>query len=156
MAMLTRGAFPVENSHPRNFLNQASQTVSPRFSFARRIASLYRRYFKPARMPADHRWRDCRSHPLFMRPFADVYPGTNGAGNKARVEPVVENQGPELRGFSWQSGYGIFSIGYSQIEMTRRYISNQEKHHKKVSFQDEFREFLRRYDIDFDERYLWD
>jgi putative transposase len=58
--------------------------------------------------------------------------------------------------FAWQGGYGIFSIGFSQTGSVRRYIAGQEEHHRKVSFQDEFRLFLKRYEIDFDERYVWD
>jgi putative transposase len=61
-----------------------------------------------------------------------------------------------LRGFAWQNGYGIFSIGFSQIESVRAYIHNQEEHHRKVSFQDEFRQLLKRYEIEFDERFVWD
>jgi REP element-mobilizing transposase RayT len=61
-----------------------------------------------------------------------------------------------LNDFAWQNGYGIFSIGFSQIEVVRDYIAGQEQHHRKVSFQDEFRGLLRRYEIEFDERYLWD
>jgi hypothetical protein len=52
--------------------------------------------------------------------------------------------------------YGVFSIGFSQIETVRKYVAGQEEHHRKVSFQDEFRELLRRYEPGFDERYLWD
>ena len=63
---------------------------------------------------------------------------------------------PELATFAWQNGYGIFSIGFSQIESVRDYIAGQEEHHRTVSFQDEFREFLKRYEIEFDERYVWD
>ena len=58
--------------------------------------------------------------------------------------------------FAWQSGYGIFSIGFSQIASARDYIAGQEEHHYKVSFQDEFRQLLQRYEMDFDERYVWD
>jgi REP element-mobilizing transposase RayT len=61
-----------------------------------------------------------------------------------------------LNDFAWQNGYGIFSIGFSQIKTVQNYIAQQEKHHCKVSFQDEFRELLRRYEIIFDEQYLWD
>jgi REP element-mobilizing transposase RayT len=68
----------------------------------------------------------------------------------------LKTKGPELSDFAWQSGYGIFSIGYSQIEAVRGYIAGQEEHHRKVSFQDEFRELLRRYEIEFDEQYVWD
>jgi REP element-mobilizing transposase RayT len=68
----------------------------------------------------------------------------------------LKDRSPELRDFAWQSGYGIFSIGVSQIESVRAYIARQEDHHKKVSFQDEFRLFLRKYEIAFDERHVWD
>ena len=61
-----------------------------------------------------------------------------------------------MRKFAWQNGYGIFSIGFSQVDSVRRYIAGQEKHHKKMGFQDEFRRLLRRYEIEFDERYVWD
>jgi putative transposase len=62
----------------------------------------------------------------------------------------------EMRDFSWQNGYGIFSIGFSQIPTVKQYIANQEEHHRKMSFQDELRKLLRRYEIEFDERYVWD
>jgi putative transposase len=68
----------------------------------------------------------------------------------------IKTKSPELRDFAWQSGYGIFSIGYSQIDAARTYIADQEEHHRKISFQDEFRQLLRRYEIEFDERYVWD
>ena len=56
-----------------------------------------------------------------------------------------------MQDFAWQNGYGIFSIGFSQIASVRSYIAAQEEHHRKVSFQDEFRQLLRRYEIEFDE-----
>ena len=58
--------------------------------------------------------------------------------------------------FAWQSGYGMFSIGHSQLEQVRAYILDQEKHHLKLSFQDEFRLLLKRYAVEYDERYVWD
>jgi|SRR6266436_6355111 len=61
-----------------------------------------------------------------------------------------------LQNFAWQNGYGIFSIGFSQIKEARNYIAGQDEHHRKISFQDEFRQLLRRYEIEFDERYVWD
>ena len=68
----------------------------------------------------------------------------------------LKTKGPGLTDFAWQNGYGIFSIGYSQLESVRDYIAGQEAHHRKVSFQDEFRKLLRLYEIEFDERYAWD
>jgi REP element-mobilizing transposase RayT len=61
-----------------------------------------------------------------------------------------------LQDFGWQNGYGMFSIGASQIEDVRRYIAEQEQHHRKLSFQDEFRLLLERYELAYDERYVWD
>ena len=58
--------------------------------------------------------------------------------------------------FAWQSGYGVFSIGFSQIEEVQRYIAEQEQHHHKLTFQDEFRRLLQRYEVAFDEAYVWD
>ena len=68
----------------------------------------------------------------------------------------IKTKSPDLRTFAWQNGYGIFSIGFSQIASVRSYIAGQEEHHRKVSFQDEYRLLLKRYEIEFDERYGWD
>jgi putative transposase len=68
----------------------------------------------------------------------------------------LKSKSPDLVEFAWQGGYGIFSLGFSQIQSVRDYIARQEEHHRKVSFQDEFRQLLRRYEIEFDERYVWD
>lgn len=58
--------------------------------------------------------------------------------------------------FHWQAGYGAFSVSQSNVEAVRDYIRRQPEHHQKQSFQDEFREWLRRYEIEWDERYVWD
>jgi len=58
--------------------------------------------------------------------------------------------------FQWQAGYGWFSVSPGKVEIARNYIRNQKEHHSEVSFQEEFREFLRRYEVDYDERYVWD
>ena len=68
----------------------------------------------------------------------------------------LKTKNADLHDFAWQNGYGIFSVGFSQVETVRRYIAGQEEHHRKVSFQDEYREFLKRYEIEFDERFVWD
>jgi putative transposase len=68
----------------------------------------------------------------------------------------IKEQDPAMSHFEWQGGYGAFSIGYSQVKSVRAYISEQEEHHRKVTFQDEFRRFLKRYEIEYDERYVWD
>jgi putative transposase len=58
--------------------------------------------------------------------------------------------------FSWQEGFGAFSYSHSQLNDVIRYIQNQEKHHKTNNFKDEYLKFLRKYEVDFDERYLFD
>jgi REP element-mobilizing transposase RayT len=68
----------------------------------------------------------------------------------------IKTKAPSFEDFSWQNGYGMFSIGFSQIPIVREYIATQEEHHHKISFQDEFRSLLRKYEIEFDERYVWD
>lgn len=68
----------------------------------------------------------------------------------------IKTKRASLKAFSWQAGYGLFSIGNSQVAAVRKYIASQEEHHRRVSFQDEFRALLARYEIEFDERYVWD
>ena len=68
----------------------------------------------------------------------------------------IKTQGPDYGSFFWQGGYGAFSIGYSQLDDLVRYIDRQEAHHKKQTFQEEFRELCGKYDVPFDERYVWD
>ena len=68
----------------------------------------------------------------------------------------VKTKGPSLESFAWQSGYGVFSIGQAQLDQLRQYIANQEEHHKRFSYQDEFRELCKRYGVSIDERYVWD
>jgi putative transposase len=58
--------------------------------------------------------------------------------------------------FHWQAGYAVFSVSQSSIEAVRTYIRNQRQHHAHQSFQEELREWLRRYEIEWDERYVWD
>jgi putative transposase len=61
-----------------------------------------------------------------------------------------------LRKFSWQEGYGAFSVGPSQVSDLVAYIDSQEEHHRVRSFQEEYLAFLAEYGIKYDERYLWD
>ena len=58
--------------------------------------------------------------------------------------------------FGWQNGYGAFSVSQSNAAQVRNYISQQQEHHRKHSFQDEFRRFLEKYQVVYDERYVWD
>ncbi len=58
--------------------------------------------------------------------------------------------------FSWQEGYGAFSYSHSHIENVYNYILTQEKHHKRKTFREEYFEFLQRFDVDYNEKYLFD
>lgn len=68
----------------------------------------------------------------------------------------IKTKGLEVRKFQWQRGYGAFSIGQSQVPDLKRYIARQRIHHKRVTFQDEYRKFLESYGISYDQRYVWD
>jgi REP element-mobilizing transposase RayT len=62
---------------------------------------------------------------------------------------------PEHREFAWQQEYGAFSVSVSQLDKTIEYIKGQGPHHRKVTFQEEFLELLKKHRIEYDERYLW-
>lgn len=68
----------------------------------------------------------------------------------------IKQRFPSAGDFAWQRGYGAFSIAHSQLDDVRRYIANQPAHHKTISFQEEFRTLLKKYEIAFDEKYVWD
>jgi putative transposase len=68
----------------------------------------------------------------------------------------IKTQGAAYSHFSWQGGYGGFGVCESIVGNVRRYIEEQEEHHRKVSFKDEFLAFLKKHKVKYDERYLWD
>ena len=68
----------------------------------------------------------------------------------------IQTRGVTYTDFTWQAGYGAFSIGYSQMEDVIKYIDEQEEHHMKMSFQEEYRIILEKYNIGYDERYVGD
>jgi putative transposase len=68
----------------------------------------------------------------------------------------IKTKGGQYHDFYWQSGYGIFSVSESKVAEVQRYIANQQEHHKKLSFQDEFQRICERHGVEIDERYVWD
>ena len=82
---------------------------------------------------------------------ADLVKETKTASSK-----WIKTQAPALSDFAWQQGYGVFSLGMSQKETLLNYIDTQEEHHRTHSFQDEYRAFLQKYEVEYDERYVWD
>jgi REP element-mobilizing transposase RayT len=68
----------------------------------------------------------------------------------------MKKEGPQIADFYWQGGYAAFSVSQSNIEAVRAYIENQEKHHTRMTFQEELRELFLRHEIEIEERYVWD
>ena len=68
----------------------------------------------------------------------------------------IKTKAAALRHFHGQNGYGAFSVSQSSVDEVRRYIANQEEHHRRVTFEEEFRAFLDRHGVAYDERYVWD
>jgi REP element-mobilizing transposase RayT len=68
----------------------------------------------------------------------------------------VKTLDARFRGFFWQRGYGAFSVSPSQLEAVLQYVNGQREHHRTRTFQEEYRELLRKHGVQFDERYVWD
>jgi putative transposase len=81
--------------------------------------------------------------------LADLLQDIKGGSSKWVNDNKLTN-----RKFEWQGGYGAFSYSHSHIKNVIEYIKNQESHHKKKTFIDEYKEFLKAFEIDFDERYI--
>ena len=68
----------------------------------------------------------------------------------------IKEKSPRCSMFSWQTGYSVFSLGQSQLNAFIQYVANQKNHHKSKTYKEELIETLKKYEIDYDERYLWD
>ena len=68
----------------------------------------------------------------------------------------IKTKGNDFSKFYWQNGYGVFSVSQSRVNKVKTYIESQKEHHKKKMFKEEYREFLKEYNIEYDERYVWD
>lgn len=75
---------------------------------------------------------------------------------KRESSKFVKTLGPKYGAFFWQRGYGMFSVSPTHRDDVEAYVRTQEEHHRKVTFQEEYRSFLKRYGIVFDETYVWD
>ena len=75
---------------------------------------------------------------------------------KNNSSKFINNKGFVKGKFSWQEGYGVFSYSESQIDKVFKYIENQEQHHSKASFREEYKNFLTEFNIDHDDQYLFD
>lgn len=75
---------------------------------------------------------------------------------KANSSGWVHQTFRERRDFAWQTGYAAFAVSYSHLSEVKKYITGQEKHHRKMTFQEELLAFLKRHNIEYDDRYIWD
>lgn len=75
---------------------------------------------------------------------------------KSHSSKWIKSKGEGYENFYWQDGYGAFSVNPAEIEVVERYIKNQKNHHEKKSFQTEYRAILKKYEVEFDEKYVWD
>lgn len=75
---------------------------------------------------------------------------------KKQSSKWVKTKGSHYSGFYWQNGYGIFSVNPSEIDVVIGYIRNQDEHHRTRTFKEEYRAFLKKYNVDYDERYVWE
>src|SRR5271166_3254284 len=114
------------------------------------------RYCQTKRYQTQMRRRGCRP-----RSFAAVI--TNHSShrqghsiNKGWIIGLDSSDFRQLGNFSWQQGYGAFSVSVSQLPETIHYIQNQVEHHRTRTFQQEYVAFLKRHELSFDDKYLWD
>jgi putative transposase len=77
-------------------------------------------------------------------------------GLKKKSSKWIKGLAADYRHFYWQRGYGAFSVSPSQLDALLRYVGDQEEHHRNRTFQEEYREFLRKHGVEYDERYVWD
>jgi len=75
---------------------------------------------------------------------------------KSHSSKWIKTKGTDYKNFYWQDGYGAFSVNPSEVDTVIAYIANQHEHHNKKTFQDEYRAFLKKYNVDYNEKYVWD
>ncbi|MCP4551962.1 MAG: IS200/IS605 family transposase [Bacteroidetes bacterium] len=74
---------------------------------------------------------------------------------KSHSSKWIKTKGSAYENFYWQDGYGAFSVNPTEVDTIIAYINNQHEHHRKKAFQDEYRTFLKKYKVDYDEKYVW-
>jgi REP element-mobilizing transposase RayT len=95
-------------------------------------------------------------HIHLLARFGRTITQANWVKELKRVSNLWLKEEGGLTSFEWQAGYADFSVSQSNLEQVKRYIANQEKHHRKVSFQNEVRALLKKHNIEWDERYIWE
>lgn len=75
---------------------------------------------------------------------------------KSHSSKWIKTKGAGYENFYWQDGYGAFSVNPSGVHTVTAYIANQHEHHRKKTFQDEYRTYLKKYKVEYEEKYVWD
>jgi putative transposase len=75
---------------------------------------------------------------------------------KSHSSKWIKTKGEGYHNFYWQNGYGAFSVNPAEVDIVIKYIKNQKEHHQKKNFENEYRSFLKKYNVAYDERYVWD
>lgn len=75
---------------------------------------------------------------------------------KSHSSKWIKTKENRYKQFYWQRGYGAFSVNPAEIDIVAQYIANQKEHHRKRTFKEEYLAFLKKYEVDYDERYIWD
>ena len=112
-------------------------------------------------------FRECHSPALIINGTLDHVHALFALSRTVTVAGIVEevkkrwskwakSKGGVHRNFQWQTGYGAFSIGRSNVDALKRYIAGQKEHHHRRTFGEEYRSFLKKYDVGYDGRYVWD
>ena len=136
--------FSTQNRHP--WLKPAIRTRLYAY-----LAGIFQEWESPAIVIGGH---DDHIHALFSlnknHPLKKIVEEVKKGSSK-----WIKTLGAELADFSWQNGYGAFSVSESNVPDVKKYIERQAEHHQRMTFQDEMRQFLARHGIAVDERHLW-
>jgi len=136
--------FSTKNRHP-----WLKETVQPRLQAY--LAGIFKQWESPAIVVGGH---DDHVHALFSlsknQPLKKVVEEVKKGSSQ-----WIKTLGDGLADFSWQNGYGAFSVSESNVPEVKKYIEHQAEHHRRMTFQDELRQLLMRHGIAVDERHLW-
>jgi REP element-mobilizing transposase RayT len=75
---------------------------------------------------------------------------------KSHSSGWIKTKGNPYQNFYWQTGYGAFSVNPSEVDTVAAYIESQKEHHRKITFEEEYRGFMKKYGVEWDEQYVWD
>jgi REP-associated tyrosine transposase len=142
--------------HPCRILDQRTSTILARPRRARGVARLPGWHLQTLECPPII-VGGMEDHVHLLARLARTITQAEWVKELKRVSNLwLKEQGQTYADFQWQGGYADFSVSQSNLERTKKYIANQEEHHRKLNFQDELRALVRKHNVEWDERYVWD